>query len=104
MGGLLDRYPRGLAYDEMFGADGLPHPHTRALYDALQTLTGNDLARGAEGRDRSFRAPGVVFSPAGGEWVFPLRLVPPLIPATEWELVEAGVVQRVRTLEAFLAD
>src|SRR5579871_6709918 len=55
MGGLLDRYPRGPAYDEMFGADGLPHPHTRALYDALQTLTGEDLARRAEARDRSFR-------------------------------------------------
>ena len=104
MGGLLDRYPRGPAYDEMFGADGLPHPHTRALYDALQTLTGEDLARRAEARDRSFRDQGVVFSHAGEEWVFPLDLIPRLIPAAEWELVEAGVVQRVRALEAFLAD
>src|SRR5207245_9442229 len=88
----------------MFGADGLPHPHTRALYDALQTLTGDDLARRAEARDRSFRDQGVVFSHAGEEWVFPLDLIPRLIPATEWELVEAGVVQRVRALEAFLAD
>ena len=104
MGGLLDRYPRGPAYDEMFGADGLPHPHTRALYDALQTLTGDDLARRAEARDRSFRDQGVTFSHAGEEWLFPLDLIPRLIPAAEWELVEAGVVQRVRALEAFLAD
>ena len=104
MGGLLDRYPHGPAYDEMFGADGLPHPHTRALYDALQTLTGDDLARRAEARDRSFRDQGVVFSHAGEEWLFPLDLIPRLIPAAEWELVEAGVVQRVRALEAFLAD
>src|SRR5580692_1313804 len=104
MGGLLDRYPHGPAYDEMFGADGLPHPHTRALYDALQTLTGEDLARRAESRDRSFRDQGVVFSHAGEEWVFPLDLIPRLIPAAEWDLVEAGVVQRVRALEAFLAD
>ena len=100
MGGLLDRYPRGPAYDEMFGADGLPRPHTRALYDALQTLTGEDLARRAEARDRSFRDQGVVFSHAGEEWLFPLDLIPRLIPAAEWELVEAGVVQRVRALEA----
>src|SRR6476646_9902639 len=104
MGGLLDRYPRGAAYDEMFGADGVPRPHTRALYDALQTLTGEDLARRAEARDRSFRDQGVVFSHAGEEWLFPLDLIPRLIPAAEWELVEAGVVQRVRALEAFLAD
>src|SRR5258707_6952168 len=104
MGGLLDRYPCGPAYDEMFGADGLPHPHTRALYDALQTLTGDDLARRAEARDRSFRDQGVVFSHAGEEWIFPLDLIPRLIPAAEWKLVEAGVAQRVRALEEFLAD
>jgi uncharacterized circularly permuted ATP-grasp superfamily protein len=104
MGGLLDRYPRGPAYDEMFGADGLPRPHTRALYDALQTLTGVDLARRAEARDRSFRDQGVVFSHAGEEWLFPLDLIPRLIPEQEWEHIEAGVAQRVRALEAFLAD
>ena len=104
MGGLLDRYPRGPAYDEMFGADGLPRPHTRALYDALQMLTGEDLTRRADARDRSFRDQGVVFSHAGEEWLFPLDLIPRLIPAAEWELVEAGVIQRVRALEAFLAD
>src|SRR6476661_6857056 len=95
MGGLLDRYPRGPAYDEMFGADGLPRPHTRALYDALQTLPGEALPRRAEARDRSFRDQGVVFSHAGEEWLFPLDLIPRLIPA--------GVAQRVRRLEAFLA-
>ena len=104
MGGLLDGYPRGPAYDEMFGADGLPHPHMRALYNALQTLTGDDLAQRAAVQDRSFRDQGVTFSHAGEEWVFPLDLIPRLVPAAEWELVEAGVVQRVRALEAFLAD
>src|SRR6266545_1755773 len=104
MGGLLDGYPRGPAYDEMFAADGLPHPHMRALYEALQTLTGDDLAQRAAARDRSFRDQGVTFSHAGEEWIFPLDLIPRLIPAAEWELVEAGVVQRVRALEAFLAD
>jgi uncharacterized circularly permuted ATP-grasp superfamily protein len=104
MGGLLDGYPRGPAFDEMFEADGLPHRHMRALYDVLQTLTGEDLARRAEARDRSFRDQGVTFSHAGEEWVFPLDLIPRLIPAAEWQLVEAGVVQRVRALEAFLAD
>src|ERR1700728_7776 len=104
MGGLLDRYPRGPAYDEMFAADGLPHPHMRALHNALQTLTGDDLARRAEARDRSFRDQGIVFSHAGEEWIFPLDLIPRLIPAAEWELVEAGVAQGVRALEVFLAD
>ena len=78
--------------------------HMRALYNALQTLTGDDLAQRAAAQDRSFRDQGVTFSHSGEEWVFPLDLIPRLIPAAEWELVEAGVVQRVRALEAFLAD
>jgi uncharacterized circularly permuted ATP-grasp superfamily protein len=104
MGGLLDGYLRGPAYDEMFEADGLPRPHMRSLYEALQTLTGDDLAQRAAARDRSFRDQGVTFSHGGEEWVFPLDLIPRLIPAAEWETIEAGVVQRVRALEAFLAD
>ncbi|HEX6234056.1 MAG TPA: circularly permuted type 2 ATP-grasp protein [Jiangellaceae bacterium] len=104
MGELLDGYPLGQAYDEMFGADGLPYPHMRALHDALQTLTREDLAQREAARDSSFRDQGVTFSHAGKEWVFPLDLIPRLIPAAEWELIEAGVVQRVRALEAFLAD
>src|SRR3989442_14003979 len=104
MGGLLDGYPRGPAYDEMFGADGLPRPHMRALYDALQILTGDDLAQRAAARDRSFSDQGITFSHAGEEWVFPLDLVPRLIPAAEWELVEAGVLQRGLGVGAFLPD
>src|SRR5262245_5801147 len=104
MVGLLDGYSRGPAYDEMFGAGGRPHPHMRALYEALQTFSGDDLAHRAAARDRSFRDQGVTFSHSGQEWVFPLDLIPRLIPAAEWELIEAGVVQRIRALEAFLAD
>ena len=41
---------------------------------------------------------------SGEEWVFPLDLVPRLIAEDEWDHIEAGVVQRVRALEAFLDD
>ncbi|HKE50144.1 MAG TPA: circularly permuted type 2 ATP-grasp protein [Actinomycetes bacterium] len=104
MVGLLDSYSPGTAYDELIGSNGLPHPHMRALYDALQTFSGDDLAHRAAARDRSFRDQGVTFSHSGQEWVFPLDLIPRLIPAAEWEVIESGVIQRIRALEAFLAD
>ncbi len=88
----------------MFAADGLPRPHMRALYEALQLLSNEDLAQRAAARDSSFRDQGVTFSHAGEEWLFPLDLIPRLIPAAEWDVVESGIVQRVRALEAFLAD
>ncbi|MCU1594458.1 MAG: hypothetical protein JWO12_1850, partial [Frankiales bacterium] len=40
----------------------------------------------------------------GEERTFPLDLVPRVVTASEWTTVEKGVQQRVRTLEAFLAD
>ena len=103
MATLLSGY-RSPAYDEMFAADGSPYPHTKALYDALQLLTEADLMERCSARDRSFRDQGVTFSHSGGESVFPLDLIPRLIPADEWAAIEAGVVQRIRALEAFLAD
>ena len=47
---------------------------------------------------------GVTFAMGGEERPFPLDLVPRVIMASEWDAVTRGVSQRVRTLEAFLAD
>ncbi len=103
MGSLFDGYS-SVAYDEMFAGNGAPHPHTKALFDALQLLSGSDLEERVAVLDRSMRDQGITFSRAGQEWIFPLDLVPRLIPIAEWTLIEAGVIQRVRALEAFLAD
>jgi uncharacterized circularly permuted ATP-grasp superfamily protein len=103
MGSLFDSY-HSVAYDEMFAADGAPHPHTKALFDALQLLSSADLEERVGVLQRSLRDQGITFSHAGQEWIFPLDLIPRLIPTGEWELIEAGVIQRVRALEAFLAD
>jgi len=103
MGSLFDGY-HSVAYDEMFDGDGAPHAHTKALFDALQLLSSADLEERVAVLDRSLRDQGITFSRAGQEWIFPLDVIPRLIPAAEWELIEAGVIQRVRALEAFLAD
>jgi uncharacterized circularly permuted ATP-grasp superfamily protein len=46
----------------------------------------------------------VTFDVGGVERPFPLDLVPRVIASPEWEIIEAGVAQRVRALEAFLSD
>ena len=103
MDGLLAGY-LSTAVDEMVDADGTPWPHTKSLYEALQLLSPSDLSERGAARARSFLEQGITFSSSGREWVFPLDLIPRLIPEQEWEHIEAGVVQRVRALEAFLAD
>jgi uncharacterized circularly permuted ATP-grasp superfamily protein len=95
---------RSAAFDEMVDVDGVPYPHTKSLYEALQLLTSADLTERGAARARSFLEQGITFSSSGREWVFPLDLIPRLIPEGEWQHIEAGVAQRVRALEAFLAD
>ncbi|MCU1453344.1 MAG: hypothetical protein JWN46_1490, partial [Acidimicrobiales bacterium] len=105
MGDLFDAYELDDAsWDEMFQSEGMPRRHYGALYDVLGTLSTSDYRDRCIARDRSFREQGITFSLSGEERPFPLDLVPRVIAADEWEVIEAGVTQRVRALERFLAD
>ena len=101
---LFDSYRLPDTWDEMFDPSGTPRPHYQALHDALCTLSEQDYQKRCIVRDRSFRDQGITFSLSGEQRPFPLDLVPRIIDADEWEVIESGVVQRVRALEAFLAD
>jgi uncharacterized circularly permuted ATP-grasp superfamily protein len=101
----VDSYePSGRAWDEMFEERGVTRPHYGAVHDALGTLTLDDFRERCIARDRSFRDQGITFSLSGEERPFPLDLLPRIIPAAEWEVIESGVTQRVTALEAFLDD
>jgi len=104
MADLFDDYDAGSAWDEMFDGHGQPRAPYRALHESLQPLSSGDLDRRAAARDRAFRDQGITFSLSGEERPFPLDLVPRVISAAEWTTIETGVVQRVRALEALLAD
>jgi uncharacterized circularly permuted ATP-grasp superfamily protein len=104
VGDLFDEYLVGPGWDEMFEAEGRPRPCYQALHRALETLSRTEMAERSTVRDRTSRAQGVTFSFGGEERPFPVDLVPRIIPADEWATVEAGVIQRIRALEAFLAD
>ncbi|MDP9072086.1 MAG: circularly permuted type 2 ATP-grasp protein [Actinomycetota bacterium] len=104
VGDLLDDYGATSGWDEMFEPSGPPRAPYAALHDALQALSGDDFHRRCVARDRSFRDQGITFSLSGDERPFPLDLVPRVLSAAEWSQIEEGVAQRVRALEAFLAD
>jgi uncharacterized circularly permuted ATP-grasp superfamily protein len=104
MADLFDGYPVGAAWDEVFDGEGVPRSSARSLYDALSVLSAEDLHGRSAALARAFRDQGITFSLSGEERPFPLDLVPRIVGAQEWDEVERGVVQRVRTLELFLAD
>jgi len=102
--GYFEELAESAAWDEVFEAAERPRPGYTALHDALRFLGGNDLALRRENLDRAFRTAGITFGLAGQERPWPLDLVPRLLDAAQWHLIERGVAQRVRALEAFLAD
>ncbi|WP_430591724.1 circularly permuted type 2 ATP-grasp protein [Humidisolicoccus flavus] len=113
MGDLFDDYnkpfanpPRrtGAPWDEMFESEGHARAPYKEVFEALSSLTQEELRGRADALARSYLAQGVTFDFAGEERPFPLDAVPRIITAKDWEHVESGVKQRVKALEAFLAD
>lgn len=96
------------AYDEMRGPDGAVREHYAALERRLATLTPGDLAARQKTLERFFLLQGITFTVYGAESsterIIPTDLLPRIIPAAEWSKVEAGLTQRLRALNLFLAD
>jgi uncharacterized circularly permuted ATP-grasp superfamily protein len=104
MADVLSNYRVGDAFDEMIDAEGSVRPSYTAVHSALSRSSSDDLRVIAESLANNYTQAGVTFDVGGVERPFPLDLVPRVIASPEWEIIEAGVAQRVRALEAFLSD
>ncbi|UYN83192.1 MAG: circularly permuted type 2 ATP-grasp protein [Microcella sp.] len=93
-----------VAFDEMFAPDSEVRLPYRQIHAALAQMSTDELRGRTEALASSYLAQGVTFDFAGEERPFPLDAVPRVIDRAEWSHLEAGVSQRVRALEAFLAD
>lgn len=88
-------------FDEGFDADGRPRPAARA---GLEAVVRADTAELAGRIGRSLKRAGVRFSSVEGDLEFYVDPVPRVITAADWEPVKRGLAQRVRALNAFVAD
>ncbi|GAA4679438.1 circularly permuted type 2 ATP-grasp protein [Frondihabitans cladoniiphilus] len=114
MGDLFDGYagatsratrrPGRDPWDEMFRGPNSPRDMYREIHTTLMSMTQDELRGRTAALADSYLAQGVTFDFAGEERPFPLDAVPRVIEQAEWQGVEKGVKQRVRALEAFLAD
>jgi uncharacterized circularly permuted ATP-grasp superfamily protein len=86
------------AYDEAYLDDGEPRPQYAEVLRAL-----DDPGAVAAEVKRRLRARGVSFGGAS-DGIFALDPVPRILTREEWSELQAGVVQRLRTLDAFVAD
>ena len=97
-----------LPYDEMSLAEGAVRPHYRAFADWLHRTDSAHIAQKRDEAERAFHRVGITFAvygeDAGTERLIPFDIVPRIIPADEWRLLETGLKQRVRALNLFLED
>ncbi|WP_436968462.1 circularly permuted type 2 ATP-grasp protein [Demequina zhanjiangensis] len=92
------------AWDEAMDVHGEVREPYQRVYAEIDRMSGDDLYSRAEALASSYLAQGVTFDHAGEERPFPLDIVPRVVGADEWDVIAPGIAQRVRTLEAFLAD
>lgn len=104
---LLDGFDPGHTYNEMFDGTEV-RPHYRNLARRLAELGPDDVAARARLTDSTFRNLGITFAVYGGsegiERTWPIDLLPRIIAAEEWSVVELGLIQRARALNVFLDD
>jgi uncharacterized circularly permuted ATP-grasp superfamily protein len=92
----------------LFGSSKNPLSSSRPIIDKLNGLKVEDLRRRARAAERELLNLGITFTlySAGEEIdrILPFDVIPRVLSASDWAQVEAGVVQRVATLNLFLAD
>ena len=104
----LARYDRESFFDEMVDAQGQVRPHYARFRDLFQSLSPEEFGLKRQSVDLAFMRQGVTFNvygdSAGMEKIFPFDLLPRIIPAKEWEMLERGLAQRITALNLFLHD
>ena len=95
-------------FDEMHAADGTIRTHYQPYSEWLGHTPRELIARKRKEADLAFHRVGITFNvygaDGGKERLIPFDLLPRIIPGDEWRALEAGLRQRVRALNAFLAD
>ena len=95
-------------FDEMFGTSEEPR-HAYAAYQSWILSEDNKaLAKKASEAESVFKRTGITFNVYGEqeatERLIPFDIVPRILAASEWTMLENGIRQRVRAINAFLHD
>jgi uncharacterized circularly permuted ATP-grasp superfamily protein len=96
-----------LAFDEMLEGDCVRTPY-RGVHDWLQKASPDELELRGRDAELLFRRLGITFTVyaegADPERLIPFDVIPRVLSASEWSRLARGLEQRVRALNAFLAD
>jgi uncharacterized circularly permuted ATP-grasp superfamily protein len=105
---MFDDYQVDGLFDEVFTVEGQPRPHYKSLLSRLVGLGQPAFEKRRRMTDVLFRNQGITFTvyndTRGVEKIFPFDLIPRIVPADEWDVIERGLVQRITALNLFCQD
>ncbi|MCC6511880.1 MAG: circularly permuted type 2 ATP-grasp protein [Pirellulaceae bacterium] len=102
------KYDREQFYDELFDQNGQPRMGARVLINRINALPPGELKQRQSAIDRALLRMGITFTVYGNEQgtekIFPFDIVPRIVEAEDWQVIEAGLKQRIEALNRFIAD
>jgi len=105
---IIQSYDPEAFYDELFSAPGVMRPEFSALAEKLSGMSPGELPGRQQAADRALMRMGITFQVYGeeskAEKVFPFDILPRVIPASDWEIVDRGLRQRIMALNLFVQD
>ncbi len=108
MTGVLEHYDQAAFFCEMLGRSGNPPDYTGAIRERLASLDLAALQRRSEDAERELYNLGITFTVYSEkdaiDRILPFDVIPRVLSRDDWATLEAGVIQRVATLNLFLAD
>ena len=105
---LFDRYQTDGFYDEMFNGSTAPREGAKLLVDTISSMSQKELLLRQASAERLLLHMGITFNvygdSGGRERIFPFDLIPRIVPAGEWAILEKGLKQRIFALNLFIND
>jgi uncharacterized circularly permuted ATP-grasp superfamily protein len=104
----LDDYDLGGFYDELFDSRGNPRAGGKPLVSLLSRLPDGELARRQAAAEQALLHLGITFTVTGDndgtERIFPFDIIPRILPARDFGVIERGLRQRIYALNEFVND
>ena len=104
----FDGYDTEGFYDELFDPQGNPRPGADVLVERINALPETELQRRQKAAEHALLNLGITFNVYGSEAqtekIFPFDIVPRIVQAHEWKIIEKGLTQRITALNCFIDD
>ncbi len=101
-------YTSSQFYDELFDDCGEPRGSAKSVIEGLKTLGIGELRNRQAAAEAILMQAGVTFTvysdKRSTEKIMPFDIIPRIVEASDWEMIERGLKQRVHAVNLFIAD